>query len=69
MTNGDTDETPMGQSLVGQSLVGQSIVGHATMCPHCEETLFDDETCESVDCATREERIAAERTSTKRSRR
>jgi hypothetical protein len=64
MTDRDTDE-----ALMGQSPKGHSLMGHATMCPHCEETLFGDETCESVDCATREERVAAQRKPAKRSRR
>jgi hypothetical protein len=25
-------------------------VKHATVCPDCDETLFGDETCESVKC-------------------
>lgn len=52
-----TDET---QQSPAETVSHEPMLEHATACPVCDETLFGDETCESVRCAFQKRQASSE---------
>lgn len=50
MNVGTIGHVDHGKTTLTAAIIKLQQMQHATVCPECDETLFGDETCESVDC-------------------